>query len=87
MGCAFLGPLDGLKKENLRELTRTFVMMQKRRAIKPVDPEFISLLYNALVNNYFQELFILKARRKDSRALDQKTLNHFKSLAQLLSES
>ena len=78
--------LDGLRRENLRELSRTFVRMQKRRAIKLVDPEFISLLYNALVNNYFQELFILRACGRDSRALDQRTLNHFKLLAQLLSE-
>jgi TetR/AcrR family transcriptional regulator, biofilm operon repressor len=79
--------LDWLKRENLRELSRTFVLMQKRRAIKPMDPEFISLMYSALVNNYFQELFILKACGRDSSSLDQKTLNHFKALAELLSRS
>jgi AcrR family transcriptional regulator len=78
--------VDGLRSENLRELSRTFTGMQKNRSIKPVDPEFVSLLYNALVNNYFQELFILRACGRDSRALDQRTLNHFKLLAQLLSE-
>jgi AcrR family transcriptional regulator len=86
----FKNPLVGqfglawLKRENLRQLTRTFRAMQARASLKPVDPEFVSLLYNALINNYFQELFVLRSCERDTRALERKTLRHFQQLAQLL---
>jgi hypothetical protein len=79
--------LDWLKKTNMQELTRIFAALQRQAKIRHFDPEFLSVLYSALLNDYFQELAVRRTCHRDTRALKQKTLRHFKLLAQLLSST
>ena len=77
--------IDWLREGNLREFRRIFSAMQKHHLLKVIDLEFVSLLYNAVINNYFQDRFVRKLCGRDVRALDEQTLDHLRLLAGLLS--
>jgi AcrR family transcriptional regulator len=77
--------LDHLRETNVRELARIFAAMRRAGKIKDLDPEVVSVIYSALVNNYFQELFALAACGRGTGALERKTRTQLAMLARLLS--
>jgi AcrR family transcriptional regulator len=77
--------LDCLRETNMRELTRIFDALRRHGKIRRFDPEFLAVLYNALVNDYFHELAVRKSCHRSTRALKQRTLRRFRLLAELLS--
>jgi AcrR family transcriptional regulator len=77
--------LDHLRETNIRELGRIFAAMRRRGRITDLDPGVVSVIYSALVNNYFQELFALEACGRGTRALEKRTRTQLAMLARLLS--
>jgi AcrR family transcriptional regulator len=77
--------LDVLRRTNLREIARIFAVMQRHGKLRPVRPRTASVAYNALVNNYFQELFALEACGRSTRGVEMRTLEQVAMLARLLS--
>ena len=58
----------GLQKE---EASLNIKMLEKG-VIEDHDPETLSALYNAFVNAYYQEYYLMKADGKDTTALEKK---------------
>jgi AcrR family transcriptional regulator len=77
--------LDVLRKTNVREIARIFAAMQRHGKMREVDPPTVSVVYNALVNNYFQELSALEACGRSTRGVEERTLAQVAMLARLLS--
>jgi AcrR family transcriptional regulator len=77
--------LDALRQTNVREIARIFALMQRRGKMRELDPEAVSVVYNAVVNNYFQELFALEACGRSTRGVEPRTLAQVAMLARLLS--
>ncbi len=77
--------LDILNRQHRGELERIFSVLQRHGKLQHVDRRFVSVLYIALVNNYFHELFIRRSCSRDTSALERETLRHFRTLARLLS--
>jgi AcrR family transcriptional regulator len=76
--------LDHLRKTNIRELSRVFAAMRRRGKIRDLDPEVVAVIYNAIVNNYFQERFVLEACGRSTRALVGRTHEQLATLARVL---
>lgn len=77
--------LDVLRRTNVREIARIFAAMQRHGKMQALDPRTVSVLYDALVNNYFQERFALEACGRRTRGVEQRTLAQIAMLARLLS--
>jgi AcrR family transcriptional regulator len=77
--------LDQLRQTNVRELARIFAAMRRRGRIRDLDPQVVSVVYNAVVNNYFQERFVLESCGRGTRALERRTRAQLALLAQVLS--
>lgn len=77
--------LDVLRRTNVRELARIFAVMRRRGKMRPLDARTVSVVYNALVNNYFQELFALEACGRTTRGVERRTLAQIALLARLVS--
>ena len=58
--------------ENRASVMKLFKKMTDKGIINDHDPEFLSNLYNALVNSYYQELFLFKADNLDSKEIEKK---------------
>jgi AcrR family transcriptional regulator len=79
----FVVDLSG--ETNQRELARIFTVVRRRGKMRALDPDFAAVLYNALINEHYRELFSLKACGRNTGALEAKTLARFSELARLLS--
>jgi AcrR family transcriptional regulator len=77
--------LDWLRVTKIRELARVLTQLQQKGKIRDCDPEDAAVLYNALVNDYFQQLALRRACGRDTRDLAQRVLPQFRLLAELLS--
>lgn len=77
--------LDQLRETNIRELARIFAALRRRGKIQDLDPEVVSVIYNALVNNYFQERFALETCSRSTRGLEKRTRAQLATLARVLS--
>lgn len=76
--------LDALRETNLREIARIFSAMQRRGKMRELDPPTAAVIYNALVNNYFQELSALEACGRSTRGVERRTLAQVAMLARLM---
>lgn len=59
--------------------------MQRRGKMREPDPQTVSVVYNAVVNNYFQEVFALEACGRSTRGVERRTRAQIVMLARLLS--
>jgi AcrR family transcriptional regulator len=77
--------LDALRETNVREIARIFAVMQRRGKMRKLDPRSLSVVYNAVANNYFQEVFALEACGRSTRGVERRTRSQIVMLARLLS--
>lgn len=77
--------LDALRQTNIREIARVFAVVQRHGKMLELDPQTVSVVYNAVVNNYFQEVFALEACGRSTRGVERRTLSQIVMLARLLS--
>ncbi len=77
--------LDTLRETNVREIARIFTVMQRRGKMRELDPPTAAVIYNAIVNNYFQELSAREACGRSTRGVERRTLAQVAMLARLVS--
>jgi AcrR family transcriptional regulator len=61
--------------ENRNSVKSVFNIMKMKGQMKNYDPESVSVLYNALINFYYQEFFLFKADNKDTTELERRFEN------------
>jgi AcrR family transcriptional regulator len=76
---------DVLRRTNVREIARVFRVMKRRGKMQALDSRTLAVVYNALVNNYFQERFALEACGRSTRGVERRTLAQIAMLARFVS--
>ncbi len=70
--------------ENRVAVIKLFSKLQEKGIIKPIDPELLTSMYNAMINFYYHEYFLAKSENKDTRDLETKIKEHMKLFVGLL---
>ncbi|MHB1394559.1 MAG: TetR/AcrR family transcriptional regulator [Clostridia bacterium] len=72
--------------ENMSTMTKIFTILKEQGKISNVDTELLASMYNALINLYYHEYFILKLNNEDTYLLVEKIKNHILLFVNLIKE-